>query len=229
MKKIVMMSMLTVMLATACTKDDDDSNEVLEEQEELVTEQSELYTQIETTILAFPEEELDHAEQEGLLLMREEEKLARDVYEYLYNRYEMKIFTNIMGSEETHMFAVKIMLDKYEIDDPADSSPPGVFENSTLQKVYNDLIEKGDLSLTDALIVGTIIEDLDIHDLNHLLESTSNQDLIYVYENLNLGSRNHLRAFYPQVLNNNGEYDADYISQEEFDEIIASSREFGTW
>jgi len=50
-----------------------------------------------------------------------------------------------------------------------------------------------------------------------------------VFENLNLGSRNHLRSFYPQLVNNNGEYNANYITQEEFDTIITSSKEFGTW
>jgi hypothetical protein len=164
-----------------------------------------------------------------MIHMREEEKLARDVYQYLYAKYEMKIFTNIMDSEETHMFAVEVLLNKYNIGDPAEATGPGVFKDEELQGIYDSLIAKGNINLTEALIVGAIIEDLDIMDLNHLLENSNNLDFEYVFENLNLGSRNHLRSFYPLVLNNNGEYAASYISQEEFDAVITSEKEFGTW
>ena len=44
----------------------------------------------------------------GLTLMREEEKLARDVYQYLYEQWGQRVFKNIAGSEQTHMNAVRI-------------------------------------------------------------------------------------------------------------------------
>jgi len=225
----------TLLLFTSCTKNDDDINddeniETVENNDETNNEElSATYNKIKTTILSYPVEELDTNEVDGLMKMREEEKLARDVYDYFYNKYEMKIFGNITESEETHMFAVKVMIEKYNLEDPADDSPAGVFKSHELQEIYNTLISKGDASLTEALIVGAIIEDLDIYDLDELLEKTSNKDLTYVYENLNLGSRNHLRAFYPQVLNNGGEYSPQYISKEEFDTIISSSKEYGNW
>ena len=221
----------TLLLFSSCTKEDDivkdeDNTPVIEVTSE---DQPELYNNIEAAILAFPKEDLDESELDGLMLMREEEKLARDVYEYMYQKYEMKIFDNIMGSEEAHMFAVKVMIEKYDLEDPVDDSPAGVFKSHELQEIYNALIDKGNISLTEALIVGTIIEDLDIHDLNELLKTSTNKDLIYVYENLNLGSRNHLRAFYPQVLNKGGEYSPQYISQDEFDAILLGDKEFGNW
>ncbi len=232
MRHYIFISIATTLLFfTSCNKDnditiDDDNTPNVEETN---VNQSALYNKIESAILAFPKEDLDDSELAGLLLMREEEKLARDVYEYMHQKYNMKIFENIMHSEEVHMFAIKVMIEKYGLEDPVDNSPAGIFKNSKLQEIYNALITKGDKSLTDALVVGTIIEDLDINDLNELIEESSNKDLIYVYENLNLGSRNHLRAFYRNVLNKGGEYTPQYISQDEFDAILSGNKEFGNW
>jgi len=232
MRHYIFISIATTLLFfTSCNKDnditiDDDNTPNVEETN---VNQSALYNKIESAILAFPKEDLDESELAGLLLMREEEKLARDVYEYMHQKYNMKIFENIMHSEEVHMFAIKVMIEKYGLEDPVDNSPAGIFKNSKLQEIYNALISKGNKSLTDALIVGTIIEDLDINDLNELIEEASNKDLIHVYENLNLGSRNHLRAFYRQVLNKGGEYTPQYISQDEFDAILSGNKEFGNW
>ncbi len=55
-----------------------------------------------------------------LIQLREEEKLARDVYLYLYTHWNQWIFSNIAKSEQQHMDAVKGLLDKYDIEDPVD-------------------------------------------------------------------------------------------------------------
>ncbi|MEA1911685.1 MAG: DUF2202 domain-containing protein, partial [Spirochaetota bacterium] len=46
---------------------------------------------------------ISETEAEGILLMREEEKLARDVYLTLYDKWGLRTFTNIAGAESTHM------------------------------------------------------------------------------------------------------------------------------
>ncbi len=48
-----------------------------------------------------------------LTYMREEEKLARDVYLVLYDQWRLKIFDTISKSEQAHMDAVKTLLDRY--------------------------------------------------------------------------------------------------------------------
>ena len=127
--------------------------------------------------------------------MREEEKLARDVYLFLYDKWHSRIFKNISVSEQTHMDAIKNLLDKYGIPDPAADKGPGEFANSQLQALYEELIQDGSVSLVDALEVGVFIEETDIEDLDAGIASSTHKDIITVYSNLLAGSLNHLNAF----------------------------------
>lgn len=161
----------------------------------------------------------------SLNLMREEEKLARDVYTFLYTKWNLQIFVNIGESEQRHMDAVLQLLTKYNLPDPVGSNNAGKFSNTRLQELYNQLTAQGSISLADALKVGATIEDLDIFDLETALTKIRNQDIRAVYENLNRGSRNHLRAFYSNLVNRGEMYVPQYISQTEFDSIVSSSKE----
>jgi len=96
-----------------------------------------------------------------------------------------------------------------------------------LQTLYDDLVNQGDASLLEALIVGATIEDLDIKDLNELIAQTENQDILLVYNNLRKGSRNHIRSFVGQIEKNGGAYTAQFIEQSELDEILGSPQESG--
>lgn len=86
------------------------------------------------------ESELSEIEIESLLLMREEEKLARDVYLELYDIWGQQIFTNIAASEQTHTDAVKVLLDTYNIEDPVTDDSRGVFESELIQDLYDSLV-----------------------------------------------------------------------------------------
>lgn len=174
-----------------------------------------------------PKEPLSADELATLPFMREEEKLARDVYSYLYSKWQVNIFNNISSSEQTHTDAVLNLLSKYNLPDPVNNNPPGIFTNSLLQNLYNQLIQQGSLNLNEGLKVGATIEDLDIFDLKTALTKIDNQDIRLVYENLMKGSRNHLRSFYSNILSNGGTYLPQYISQSEFDAIINSPMETG--
>jgi hypothetical protein len=138
---------------------------------------------------------LTQDEEYWLTYMREEEKLARDVYLNLYDMWGSRIFDNISVSEQTHMDAVKTLLDRYGIPDPAAGKGPGVFTNQDLQDLYDALIKDGGVSLVEALKVGVVIEETDIDDLNAGIASTKRKDIKTVYSNLLLGSLNHLKAF----------------------------------
>ena len=174
-----------------------------------------------------PSSQLSEVEIAGLIQMREEEKLARDVYSFLGQKWNLQILSNIAESEQTHTDSVKILLDRYEIEDPVKEDDVGVFTSQVMTDLYTSLVEQGETSSLDALIVGATIEDLDIYDLSELLLQTDNSDIITVYNNLQKGSRNHLRAFINQIESNWGSYSPQYISEEEFNSIISTAQEKG--
>jgi hypothetical protein len=109
---------------------------------------------------------LTEQEIEGLVLIREEEKLARDVYLTLFEKWNnLMIFNNIATSEQRHMDSIKQLLDKYGIDDPVEGNGIGEFTNQELQTLYNSLITEGQESLISGLTVGGKIEEIDIIEL----------------------------------------------------------------
>ncbi|AAM03868.1 DUF2202 domain-containing protein [Methanosarcina acetivorans] len=142
---------------------------------------------------------LNDTEINSLIYMREEEKLARDVYLYLYDKWNIPIFRNIAASEQEHTDAVKSLLTQYGVQDPASTTSEGEFTNPELQELYNQLIQQGSVSREDALKVGVIIEEKDIRDLEADLANTTNSDIKIVYGNLLRGSNNHLSAFNTQL------------------------------
>lgn len=162
---------------------------------------------------------LNQSEIDDLKFLREEEKLARDVYLYSYNKYQSITFNNISQSEQKHMDSVLNLLNKYGISDPA-STQKGIFINQELQTLYNRLTTQSDISLIEALKVGATIEDLDIKDINHFTGNTTKMDLLKVYSNLECGSKNHIRSFTSQLEINSIIYVPQFISNEEFNEII---------
>ena len=118
-----------------------------------------------------------------------------------------------------HTDAVKGLLDYYEIEDIA-LSEEGKFANEDLQNLYNALIDMGDSSLVDGLLVGATIEEVDIVDLDEAMAACEVDTIVTVYSRLRKGSTNHLRAFVGQLASNGISYSPQYLSQEEFDAII---------
>ena len=178
-------------------------------------------------LASLPIEAVDTLEEQGLQLMREEEKLARDVYQALFDIWKTPIFQNISKSEGRHMEAVKTILEKYSLQDPVTVDTPGVFSDQNLQTLYYQLVQKGSVSLVEAMKVGAQIEELDISDLQKAISQTDNQDIKTLYQNLMKGSRNHLRSFGEQLKRLGATYTAQYLSQAELDGIINSPMERG--
>jgi len=171
---------------------------------------------------------LSDVEIQGILYMREEEKLARDVYLALYETWTMPIFKNISDSEATHMDAVKTLIDRYNLADPAQDKDVGVFVDATLQQLYDQLVAQGRQSLSSALHVGAAIEEIDILDLQEYIAQTDKPDIKLVYENLTKGSRNHLRSFISTLSKREGEtYQPQYLDQDTYTAIVGSDMERG--
>lgn len=138
---------------------------------------------------------LTEDEEEALLFMREEEKLARDVYLELNNKWGLFVFENIADSEQMHMDGVLYLLGKYGLPDPAEGKNIGEFDNEELRTLYDLLIDQGMTSVEEAINVGIIIEQTDIEDIKAYLEHIDKKDIIQVFSNLLKGSESHLEAF----------------------------------
>jgi hypothetical protein len=130
----------------------------------------------------------------NILFLKQEEKLARDVYQNLYAKWGHMTFKNIAVSEQRHMNAVDGLIVRYNLTDTTPAGT-GKFSIPEIQALYVELIEKGNLSLEDALEVGVAIEEMDIADIKEMLAATKERAISRVLNNLLQGSFNHLAAF----------------------------------
>ncbi|ASO04746.1 DUF2202 domain-containing protein [Arenibacter algicola] len=159
----------------------------------------------------------------ALLFMLEEEKLARDTYTYLGDLWNINQFSNIKKSEQSHMNAIIVLLDQYDIS--YSLLAYGEFNNPDIQKLYDQFIEYGSENKAKALEVGANIEDLDILDLANYLDATTNSAMIKVFESLQCGSRNHLRSFVSAIELSGNTYEPQFLTQGDYSAIINDSQE----
>lgn len=167
---------------------------------------------------------LTEAEILGILFMREEEKLARDVYLSLFDIWQDPVFNNIASSEQRHMDSMLRLLQSYGLDDPA-LDDIGAFFDSDLQALYDELMNRGMQSNIEALMVGALIEEVDMRDIQQAIDEALQADVISTYESLLCGSRNHLRSFVDRIEALGVIYRAQVLSQDEVDAIVNSSTE----
>ena len=196
---LVVILIFSLSLFSSCSDDNDDINDDL-------TNQS-----------------LSEDDKSALLFMLEEEKLARDTYIYLNDLWAINQFNNIKDSEQTHMNLVEDLLIQNNIEYSIE--PVGEFQNQTLQNFYDQFVIDGAISSSNAMQIGATIEDVDIKDLQDFLDITTHLDLVAVFESLQCGSRNHLRSFIQGIENRGETYAPQFLTQEEFDAIIASDQE----
>lgn len=165
---------------------------------------------------------LSEAEIAGLNYMREEEKLAGDVYQKLYELWGLSAFQNIARSEAVHANSVLSVLQAYGLEDPSAGLQTGEFYNPDLKALYDTLVVRGSQSLEDALRVGAEIEEIDIIDLQNEMSIAQNLSIQQIYSNLLAGSSNHLRSFTRLLQNQTGEiYQPIHLSDNQYQNILA--------
>jgi len=178
-------------------------------------------------LLTTPAQALSPAEEADILFMREEEKLARDVYIFLYELWSHPVFSNISESEQRHMDSMAALVDTYSLTDPVQDDSVGAFTNPDLASLFASLTARGQSSLLEALAVGAFIEEVDMRDIQAAIDRATHADIIRTYENLLRGSRNHLRAFVRTIENMGVVYEAQVLPQSEVDAIVDSPVERG--
>ena len=159
--------------------------------------------------------------------MREEEKLAHDVYRVFAGQWGTPVFAKIAVAEQRHTDVVLALLSAYGVPDPAADTGPGQFSDPRLAELYETLVKKGGASIADALMVGGLIEEVDIADLENAVASTRRPDIIMVYNNIHRGSRNHLRSFARSLAQIGVGYTPQKLSAAEVQGILSSPMENG--
>ena len=172
---------------------------------------------------------LTQQEKDAIVYMREEEKLARDVYDSLYVKWGGNPFGNIRHSEQVHMDRMKTLITTYQLQDPVEETGdlPGKFVSSLMQQYYNDLAATGSQSFTAALKVGAKIEELDIADLEERIQQTQQEDIINSFGFLKMASHNHLRAFVRRLKMEGISYEPVILSKVAFNKILESENRKG--
>lgn len=224
MKKLVLATLFIIVSAMAVAKPQQGMRNSSTDRPCLTSDPQTCYR---TSDLTLPLGTLTQIEIDLLNHMREEEKLAHDVYLFLYQKWQYPIFLNIAESELQHTQTMSWLLSRYQLSDPATNLPAGQYNNPELQKLYEKFIREGSESLQKALIVGATIEDLDIFDLQKAQAETKQADILQAYQNLERGSQNHLRSFNRMLQRNGWQYQPQYISLEKFQQIIAGNNKNG--
>lgn len=190
---------------------------------------------------------LDADEVSHLTFMREEEKLARDVYLTFSRMYpQQNVFSVIATeSEQTHTDTIRDRLRQFDLVDPNPNTNDlpesiGVFTGSEwgryFDEKFEELTQAGSQNELAALYVGALIEELDMHDIADCpqvmvdagykdpcgLRYTDERSIINAYRSLIDGSENHLRAYVGQIeaVIGEGKYEAQYLTQGEVNAIL---------
>ncbi len=140
--------------------------------------------------------DLSEAEAAELAFMREEERVARDLYQAFFDMYDgARPFSRIVNAEQQHYDQVGNLLVTYGIADPSAGLSAGTYSNQALQELYNTWYAAGSASLEAAYQVGVDLETRDIADLEDAIAATGTDAVKVVFERLQAGSENHLTAF----------------------------------
>jgi hypothetical protein len=132
-----------------------------------------------------------------LSYLREEERLAGDVYTAIAKLYPANAtqFTRIATAEQRHFAAMGALLSRYGLADPSAGRSAGSYADPALTQLYDKLMTQAKVSLTEAYKVGVAIEQTDLADLKAGLAAKPPTDVKAVYTNLQAGSNNHLATF----------------------------------
>src|SRR5512141_1593691 len=170
------------------------------------------------------------SEETTMLFVREEEKMARDVYLALYTQWADPNYLAIASrSEQKHMDSVKAMLDNLSIPDPVADDRAGSFTNTDILVMYGGLLARGLVTPEEGLAVGAFIEEYDILDVqkarDEVVKGSNQLPILQTYDSLLCGSRNHLRSFVGQIRAGGAAYTAQLMTQNEVDAIVNSPGE----
>ncbi len=132
----------------------------------------------------------------GLQFAREEERMARDLYQALADKYDGALpFSRITLSEQRHFDAVGALLDRYDVADPADGRKAGSYADATLQNLYDGWLADGRSRSTRPTTSAWPWRSATSPTSRARSSRASRADVTQVFTALLNGSQHHLAAF----------------------------------
>lgn len=172
-----------------------------------------------------PAPSLDASGEAALLRqMRDEEKLARDVYDRFAPTDPL--FATLADAERRHFDAVGRLMASRGLPDPAAAAAPGAFGDPATTALYEALVARGTTPVT-RFEVAAEIEETDLDDLRRALERVASPDVRAVFENLARGSRNHMRHVDARLTALGIAYAPRRLARADYDAIVRSPIERG--
>lgn len=142
-----------------------------------------------------PMGDLTEDQKADLAFWAEEEKMAHDLYVEFGELYDSGPFERIARSESKHLDAVRMLLERYGIDDPTEGTDPGEFTDTHIAALYEDLLAQGAASLEGAMEAGQAVENDDLEVLGAMAEEVTAPDVSNVLSKQITASERHLAAF----------------------------------
>ena len=162
-----------------------------------------------------------------LIYIREEEKMARDLYIGMYNSWGLSIFKSISEEEQEHINAMLELFKMYSIVDPLAGDVPRNYTNQHIANLHTSLLTQGMQSNKDGLKACALQEEISMQDLDLAMKSTQQQAINKVYSELQRDSINHLRSFIHSLEIFGERYMAVKIPQQTVDAIILDKMDRG--
>lgn len=164
---------------------------------------------------------ISDSEKSTILRMREEEKMTRDFYLAMNEKWNQKVFANIAENESYHMSQILLLIEKYKLNDPVAQTGDerGVYIDSSLQLEYNELIAAGNVSLKAALKAGAKMEEKDIVEIRNGIAGTTSKEIAGTYKYLLQYSANHLNALVQNLEKQGVTYQPEVLDKTDYNNI----------
>lgn len=175
---------------------------------------------IHEQIMASRAQPLGADEQRDLQRIREQRKLARDLYWDLAKHWGSLVLVRLGAAEQTHLNTLDTLLDHYGLSDPVAGHAVGESGDPKFQALHVQIVEVGHRSEMAASQAGLLVEEMSLSDLAAARARTRQPEIAAVYDDLLRNSRNHLRALFRQMQRFEGEYVPQSLSLSDFEAIV---------
>lgn len=159
----------------------------------------------------FSTEHLSSQEQETIKYLVGSEQLSRDLYQKLFELWELEIFNESYNIEITHYNAVRKFSEIEKLIDADKEDVAGEFSSPYFNRVYKDFSKTANKSFYDAIYVAATMEEMAIFDIMEFEATTSNETLAKMLVNLKYGAMANLRKLNKEILAFGVPYEGKYL------------------